>query len=156
MAVCGHSSVIVGVAIGCLIGFVAESTGAVEDWLLAVVSLGLVVLLSVFVTVIPFDEDHSVDEREAHAFDKQGIGPWKRRCAAVAKKHDLSVREIEIFNLLAKGRGTACIQDKLYISPHTVKTRTYKIYRKMGINSCEELLVLIENVDLQHGDIGEE
>ena len=49
-----------------------------------------------------------------------------------------------MFVLLAKGRGTAYIQDKLYISPHTVKSHTYNIYTKMGINSREELLDAIE------------
>ena len=49
-----------------------------------------------------------------------------------------------MFDLLAKGRGTAYIQDKLYISPHTVKSHTYNIYKKMGINSREELLDAIE------------
>ena len=53
-----------------------------------------------------------------------------------------------MFVLLAKGRGTAYIQDKLYISPHTVKSHTYKIYRKLGVSSREELLTLVENADV--------
>ena len=52
-----------------------------------------------------------------------------------------------MFDLLAKGRGTAYIQDKLYISPHTVKSHTYNIYKKMGISSREELLDAIETAD---------
>lgn len=47
--------------------------------------------------------------------------------------------------LLAKGRGTEHIQNKLGISGHTVKTHTYSIYHKMGIGSREELLDTVEN-----------
>ena len=50
--------------------------------------------------------------------------------------------------LLAKGRGIEHIQNKLYISGHTVKTHTYNIYKKMGIGSREELLDAIETRDL--------
>ena len=58
-----------------------------------------------------------------------------------------------MFDLLAKGRSTAYIQDKLYISPHTVKSHTYKIYRKLGVSSREELLTLVENAPI--GDDGD-
>lgn len=47
--------------------------------------------------------------------------------------------------LLAKGRGTEYIQNKLGIPSHTVKTRTYNIYHKMGISSREELLDAVGN-----------
>lgn len=50
--------------------------------------------------------------------------------------------------LLAKGRGIEHIQNKLYISGHTVKTHTYNIYKKMGISSREELLDAIEGISL--------
>ena len=54
-----------------------------------------------------------------------------------------------MFNLLAKGRGSVYIQEKLCISQHTVKTHTYHIYKKLGINSREELLTLIEQTRLE-------
>lgn len=47
--------------------------------------------------------------------------------------------------LLAKGRGTEYIQNKLGISSHTIKTHTYNIYHKVGIDSREELLDAVEN-----------
>lgn len=64
----------------------------------------------------------------------------------------MSAREIEVFNLLAKGRGSAYIQEKLYISQHTVKTHTYHIYKKLGVDSREELLTLIEQTTIVGGN----
>ncbi len=62
--------------------------------------------------------------------------------------------------LLAKGRGIEHIQNKLFISSHTVKTHTYNIYRKMGINSREELLDATEAAeppdDLSSSPIGQQ
>ena len=46
--------------------------------------------------------------------------------------------------LRAKGRGVEHIHNKLSISGHTVRTHVYNIYRKMGINSREELLDAVE------------
>lgn len=49
--------------------------------------------------------------------------------------------------LLAKGRGIEHIQGKLCISGHTVKSHVYNIYRKMDINSREELLDAVEDAN---------
>lgn len=144
----GHSPIIIGVAAGYLIAYVMALTDIVGDAFLAVVSLVVVVILSAAITFINFDKDHLEDEHETDQPDPtQGHpskGPWKTKCEIVAKRYDLSAREIEVFNLLAKGRGTTYIQEKLYISSHTVKSHVYKIYKKMGINSREELITLVE------------
>lgn len=149
----GHSPILVGVSLGYLIGYIAAFTNAVGDMSLVFASLALVVLMSVFVTTIDFDPDHLKEEHEEAEHPHAGKGRWKTKCAVIAEAHDLSAREIEVFDLLAKGRGTAYIQDKLYISPHTVKSHTYKIYRKLGVSSREELLTLVENAPI--GDDGD-
>ena len=71
-------------------------------------------------------------------------GRWKTRCAEIASDSKLSARETEVFLLLAKGRGTEHIQNKLGISSHTVKTHTYNVYKKLGVKNREELLDLVE------------
>lgn len=52
----------------------------------------------------------------------------------------LSERELEIIALIAKGNSTNEIADKLFISPHTVKTHRKNINFKLGIHSPTELL----------------
>ncbi|MEG0758418.1 MAG: helix-turn-helix transcriptional regulator, partial [Raoultibacter sp.] len=67
------------------------------------------------------------------------------RCDAMISRYDLSPREGEIFYLLAKGRNAKHIQEKLCISPSTVKTHIYRIYRKMGINSQQLLIDIVDD-----------
>lgn len=73
--------------------------------------------------------------------------PAKRldeNCREVARRFGLSNRETEVFGLLARGRSTAHIADALCISASTVKTHTYRIYRKLDIHSQQDAISLAE------------
>ena len=151
----GHAPIIVGVGAGYLVGYVTDSVGIDGQEPFAFVSLALVVLLTVFVTAINFDKDQLEAERNEKPLPAVAPGTpqparatWRERCEKLARENGLSAREIEVFNLLAKGRGSVYIQEKLYISQHTVKTHTYHIYKKLGVNSREELLTLIEQTTI--------
>lgn len=50
--------------------------------------------------------------------------------------------------LLARGRNTEIIHQELVISTHTVKTHTYRIYRKLNISSQQELIGLVEHAEV--------
>lgn len=137
-----------GLLLGHAIGLLASVSGVVNYAMLSTAALGLVVLLAVFITFAPVAPLASVPEPETEAEpERHEQGHWRARCAAVAREAGLSARETEVFMLLAKGRGIEHIQNKLYISGHTVKTHTYNIYKKMGISSREELLDAIETAD---------
>ena len=58
-------------------------------------------------------------------------GPKMER--AVHEKADLSHREAEILALLSIGSSNDDIADKLFISPNTVKTHLYRIFRKIKV-----------------------
>ena len=79
---------------------------------------------------------------------------FDRRCAAVAELYQLSPRETDILKFLAKGRNAAYIQNKLTISPHTVKSHIYSIYRKLDIHSQQKLMDFVEMypVDVSDSD----
>jgi LuxR family transcriptional regulator of csgAB operon len=47
----------------------------------------------------------------------------------------LTPREMEILGVLASGAKNEEIADKLFISPHTVKTHLYAIYRKINVSN---------------------
>lgn len=74
---------------------------------------------------------------------------FDRRCDAVAKLYQLSPRETEILKFLARGRNAAYIQNQLTISPHTVKSHIYSIYRKTDIHSQQKLMDFVEEFPLE-------
>lgn len=54
----------------------------------------------------------------------------------------LTVREVEILRLLARGRDMQVIADSLTISANTVRTHLQNIYAKLGVHSKLEAVVL--------------
>ena len=72
-------------------------------------------------------------------------GVFEARCNAVAEMYQLSPRETDVLRYLAKGRNAAYIQNKLTISPHTVKSHIYSIYRKTDIHSQQSLMDFVED-----------
>lgn len=49
--------------------------------------------------------------------------------------HNLTKREVEILGLLTLGASNEVIADKLFISPHTVRTHLNHIFRKIKVTS---------------------
>lgn len=141
----------VGLAGGFALGMLPGLTGTFDHTMLSGIALVLVVALAIIVATAQDPMANAQDAADAaiedaqEAAERAEFGRWKTSCALVAERAGLSNRETEVFMLLAKGRGTEHIQNKLGISGHTVKTHTYNIYHKMGIGSREELLDAVEN-----------
>lgn len=142
-----------GVAAMCTVLFGAHA----EEFMY--VRLGVAVLLVLTVMVfLPSQEHHPADGLSPDA-PKAGktvvtvntteSDLFEARCAAVAKLYQLSPRETEIIALLAKGRNAAYIQEALVISPHTVKSHIYNIYRKLDIHSQQKLMDFVEDFPLE-------
>lgn len=66
------------------------------------------------------------------------------RCEAVGKQHGLTPRELEIMQLLCKGRTKAYIAETLYLTENTVKGHTKHIYSKLDVHSKQELMDMVE------------
>ncbi|MCP3925485.1 MAG: response regulator transcription factor, partial [Desulfobacterales bacterium] len=54
---------------------------------------------------------------------------------------DLTKREIEVLQLIAEGATNTEISDKLFISPHTVKSHVIHIFNKLGVNDRTQAAV---------------
>ena len=65
------------------------------------------------------------------------------RCREVGTREGLTEREIDILNLLAKGRDGRFIAEKYVLSYNTVKTHIKHIYQKLGVHSRQELIDLV-------------
>ena len=59
----------------------------------------------------------------------------RKRVSAVENKAGLTSREMEILALVSVGANNEEIADKLFISPHTVKTHLYHIFKKISVPS---------------------
>lgn len=59
----------------------------------------------------------------------------KQATFLVAYQKGLTHREVEILVILAGGAANKKIADKLYISPHTVKTHIYNIFKKLDVSN---------------------
>jgi len=60
----------------------------------------------------------------------------------------LSRREREILELVAAGLGNDLIAERLYISPHTIKTHLYNIFRKIGVKNRLQAARWMQNLGM--------
>lgn len=76
-----------------------------------------------------------------------GDADLSERVECFATAYGLTKRETDVFCYLAKGRSLPYIADVLFVTTGTVKTHTMHIYRKLNVNSRQELLDLFEAPD---------
>ncbi len=65
----------------------------------------------------------------------------------LADRYGLTVREAEVFHLLAQGLNRPAIARELVISDNTVRTHMRSIYRKLDIHAQQELIDLVREGD---------
>lgn len=75
-----------------------------------------------------------------HAPDLGEIREAKEKLARLGELYDLTPREREIAGLLAQGKSYKEIAGLLFISPHTVKNTTSRIYEKAGVRTRGQLV----------------
>ena len=102
-----------------------------------VIVIALVVLLVGDLVAL---EKSATAEPHADSFMEK----WKSVCEDIADAHELTNQERKIYLMLVRGRNQRYIASELVISPHTVKTHTYHIYRKVGVHSQQELIDAVE------------
>jgi DNA-binding CsgD family transcriptional regulator len=68
----------------------------------------------------------------------------EQRCVGLGSRFALSAREVEIMQLICKGRSKGYIAETLFISENTVRSHSKRIYNKLGVHSKQELLDLLE------------
>lgn len=114
-----------------------------------VLHIGIVAAVAVAFAALFFTEKHlsakwginlKGDPGEDDVFTP---GMLAMRVSDLSRDHNLSPREEEVLQLLARRETAARIADNLFVAPGTVKAHTSRIYRKLGVRSREELYELL-------------
>jgi len=143
---------LLGVALGLGIGLFVLFVYA-QGFQVAGYFLGLIVLLLVAPALLDdlFDamtksswlpDEQKEPELDMEKQNKANSFEWK--VAGVCECYRLSAREKEVFAYLARGRNAQYIQYKLVLANGTVKTHILHIYQKLGVNSQQQLIDLID------------
>jgi DNA-binding NarL/FixJ family response regulator len=78
---------------------------------------------------------------------RSAMGGRRKKRSAIQEKTGLSIREIEILVLLSTGVQNEEIAQKLFISPNTVKTHLYNIFKKINVpNRLQATLWVAKNL----------
>lgn len=110
-------------------------------------------MIAVFVivltlSIVPYASNRVVEDlypQESGGSDTdRNADMRKKACASICDQYGLTPREHEVFAYLMRGRNAEYISRELVISIHTAKTHTARIYRKLGINSQQQLLDIAE------------
>ena len=80
--------------------------------------------------------------------DGEQRGCDEHRLSVLAATYDLSPRERDVFRLLADGLTAEPVAERLCVSVPTAKSHIYRIYKKLGIHSQKELIVLAAGEDV--------
>ena len=124
----------------------AITGGMLAGWLLGAVALVAASTL-VFTEKEVFAVRGVADERILQENVARANGEAEGYAANVesfGQRWGMSKREMEVLDLLLKGRNTLYISQQLFIATGTAKTHIYNIYRKTDVHTKMELLDLFD------------
>lgn len=90
----------------------------------------------------PQDLEENIQQTALHT--PQYTDTFDVVCTRLKQEYRLTDREFEVFVLLARGRNTQIIQERLYITRNTIKTHVKAIYQKLSVHSQQEILDVVE------------
>lgn len=97
-------------------------------------------------TTLPQPTDTAATSDTASSGTPDQAALIDQACAQLAQEAGLTPREGEILQLLARGRTSIVIQEKLVLSHNTVKTHVHHIYEKLHVHSQQELIDQVERL----------
>lgn len=73
-----------------------------------------------------------IDRQKSKAISQSGLDGFIINSEKL-RSHGISVRELEVLELMAKGLSNQEIANKLFVSPHTIKTHSANLYSKLDV-----------------------
>ncbi len=137
IGICGGLS---GVLIGNLIYEMNASNVSVIASIISAIGMILFLIFSPVTNI--YYSDEWVDDSQKTEIDNEHIYMFK--------KYSLSKREIEVCKLLLEGYTLRQISAIISISYSTVNTYCTSLYRKLGINSRTELLIIFKDYAIKN------
>lgn len=113
------------------------------------IHLGIVAVVALAFTVLFFTEKRLSAKwginlkQTSDGDDVFSPGLLAMRVSDLSREHNLSPREEEVLQLLARKGTSAQIEENLFVARGTVKAHTSRIYRKLGVHSRDELYELL-------------
>ena len=105
------------------------------------VIMTVVLSLMLLCVLLQYRASEGKPDREEHA---SLAGLFEQVCCRLSQECGLSPREADVFAMLARGYAPAYIAETLIVSDSTVRSHVKSIYRKLGVNSREELILRVD------------
>ncbi len=67
-----------------------------------------------------------------------------KQCATIKEVYQLTARETEVMELIARGTTVSVIAERLIVSENTVRTHSKNLYSKLAIHKRQEMLDLLD------------
>lgn len=131
--------------LGTLIGYFNADTLKQSDILMTAVALVAVYLLFVAALFLFKDKSLKGEEDLSLQAPESVEHDLHERCGSIARNHNFTPRETEIFFLLAQGYTIPAISEKLFVSENTVKSHVKSIYQKLDVHVRTELIELVNS-----------
>lgn len=144
----GRGFLCLGLLVGRMLWWLAASVAGGES-LQIQIPMTIVILLFCTIMIISLPLLKPTGTSLGNTDDAENT--WNEACTRLARSHDLTARETEVFQLLAKGWGQKAINEKLVISPHTAKAHISHIYSKLEVHSRHELMQMVEKAQSDEG-----
>lgn len=137
-----------GSVAGAQLGLAANALLAVDAGVFAVVLAAVVFAFVAYNVLAPdvFDLDRAVLRVEAVVEPQPtvSVDALAQASAQVAAERGLTPREAQALELLAHGRNTQAIMERMVVSRGTAKTHVRNVYAKLGVHSQQDLIDLVE------------
>lgn len=151
LIMCGATQLVISLSL--LTGYLVSGLGYPID----MTFLGLITALFLLFAVITVGRNiilFATGPETAEELEKKPLD-IEAACVSVSLEYKLSPRETEVLRELAYGHSSSYVAKVLFISNNTARTHMKNIYRKLEINSREDLLELIREKQSKPAPPGE-